>query len=83
MLYNVGITPPLTSDGKWPITANMWTGSVSGWTKASTQQKGDIVSDGNHCGIAVDSTYTMAAGTNKIYMDQDIKGGTIQRCDTD
>ncbi|MBX9889905.1 MAG: hypothetical protein K2X94_01390 [Amoebophilaceae bacterium] len=90
MLYNVGITPPLTNDGKsldsngkWPITASMWTGFVPGWTKVTTQKKGDIRSNGTHCGIAVDETYTMAAGSKQVYMDKDINDGTIQRYDND
>lgn len=77
MLHNTGIAPPKT--GIWPITASMWTSSVPGWSVVNTQQRGDVVSNGKHCGIATDGTYTISAGTRKVYKDADISGGTVQR----
>lgn len=82
MLYNSGITPPLTSDGKWPIPAIDWTYAVTGWKKVNSMEAGDIVSNGSHVGIAQDGTWTIAAGTHRVYRDNDIKG-TIQRWEGD
>ncbi len=81
MLYKAGISPPKT--GIWPITAEMWTGSVSGWTIVQSQREGDVVSNGRHCGVAVDQTFTIAAGTTSVYKDKDIQDGTIQRYNQD
>ena len=87
MLDRAGIVPPgtndeksITSDGIWAIKANQWQSDVPGWRKVSFQQAGDVVSNGRHCGIAVDSSSTIAAGEKKVYKDDDISG-TIQRYD--
>ena len=77
VLYDSGIEPPKTNGG-WPITASMWTRSVAGWGTVSSQQRGDVVSDGSHCGIAISSARTVAAGENRVYEGSDISG-TIQR----
>ena len=81
MCYNIGITPPLTSDGKWPITAQMWTGDVPGFTQVSAIGPGCIVSNGSHVGIAISKTRILAA--NKTSVGGYKLSGTIQRYDND
>lgn len=82
MLYNVGITPPLGSDSKWPLTAEDWQSSVDNFKIVTAMQRGDILSTGTHMGIAMDSKFTVAAGQNKIYTEvasKDLDDATIQR----
>ena len=83
VLHESGIKPPLTSGG-WPITASMWKDDdVPGFSKVDSQQKGDVVSDGVHCGIAIDSHQTViGAGqetVNTKYPFYDGEHPTIQR----
>ena len=67
MLYRSGINPPVTSGG-WPITALDWTDeNVPGFRVESSQQRGDIISDGDHCGIAIDNgTTVIGAGEDTV-----------------
>jgi len=71
MLYNAGANPPKTKDVKndcyWPLTASGWTGSVSGFTKVSTQERGDIVSSGSHVGVAIGAKTIICAGEEDVH----------------
>ena len=66
--HNAGINPPLTGN-RWddPITASMWTDNVPGWSKVRSLQRGDIVSNGTHCGIAVGSSRIMSGCTQTVH----------------
>ncbi|TDG94492.1 hypothetical protein [Cardinium endosymbiont of Culicoides punctatus] len=83
MLEAAGVSAPKNYDSKckcyWPITAGDWTDSVSGFKKVYSLQKGDIVSDGSHVGIAVSDTRILAA--NKDNVGGYSLSGTIQRYD--
>jgi hypothetical protein len=89
VLHDVGITPPGTDDqeknvyatsGRWAIRAKHWKNSdVPNFKKVSFMQKGDIVSDGVHCGIAINSTHTVAAGKTVVYEGEDLCDGVIKR----
>lgn len=76
MLYRSGINPPLSPDG-WPIRVAMRKrGSLDDKYKfeiVSRQQRGDIVSNGEHCGIAIDNgSGVMAAGRLSVDINPDI-----------
>lgn len=76
MLYGSGINPPLSPD-RWPIrAATRKRGSLGNKYKFETvscQQRGDIVSNGEHCGIAIDNgSGVMAAGRFSVDIDPDI-----------
>ena len=88
MLYDSGITPPLTPDtlnekGGWPITAAMWTQDVNRFRQVDKQKRGDIVANGKHCGIAIDDdSNVVAAGQFTVNTDYKFYDGhcpTIQR----
>ena len=86
MLLDSGINPPVTPNGS-PATAAMWkVGSFreKGFKKIfGSQQRGDVVSDGTHCGIAIDDGTTVAgAGEDTVNTDYPFYRGkrpTIQR----
>ncbi|AWN81615.1 hypothetical protein DK880_00283 [Candidatus Cardinium hertigii] len=87
VLNGAGITAPLNWSGKWPFTASDWHGTANGrfdiLDSSTPMQFGDIVATTRHCGIAVDSTYVIAAGVQKVTLDtrekQSLKEGSSIR----
>lgn len=85
MIYDAGVDPPPRTPGDWPATAAMWNkGTIPGFKKLendgkNSQQRGDIISDGEHCGIAVDGSNTISASRLEVVKGSSLSGGTIQR----
>lgn len=85
MIYDAGVDSPPRTPGGWPATAAMWkNGTIPGFRRlenggGNSQQRGDIISDGEHCGIAVDSSNTISALRLEVVKDGRLYGGTIQR----
>ena len=81
MLYDAGVDPPPRTPGGWPATAAMWTHSIPGFHKVNTQNEGDVVSNGKHCGIAVSSSQVLAGNTDSVGEFDFGSSSTIQRMD--
>lgn len=75
------INPPPRTSGEWPATAAMWTNSIPGFRKVSSQERGDVTSDGSHCGIAVSSSSVLAGNRTCVEGYSFSDSSTIQRYD--
>ena len=67
-----------------PFSASQWQNDAyANWSNLGTNETwkaGDIISNGYHCGVAVNSSQVVAAGREVVSQGaHDLSGGTVRR----
>ena len=80
MLCEAGIVDPPRTPGRWAATSAMWKKyKQANFKIVHTQERGDVVSDGKHCGICIGGGRMISATDNKITIGTLSEPITVQR----
>ncbi len=75
MLREAGATAPKQPSGLWPLKAQDWANAmktIPDWSYKGTNvtcERGDVLSDGVHCGFAVSSNMVISATFQRVTRD--------------